>query len=292
MTVDFVAGALAYAERLKWPVFPLAPGLKVPFFAKDRGGNGVHDATTDPDQIRAWGKICPAANIGIACGSITVVDVDPRNGGDVSLAALAAKGCVLPLCPRQRTGNGGWHYVFAGDPRIANSKGRLGRGIEIKSAGGYIVGAPSWTKASSSGPGGRYRWEVSPFDVAAPLMPAWLVDRLLPPPRKPVASCRLPSLADAEGYRRMAVAVLRKVVREMGSLRDGRHVRPFDAARWLAKYVARGLLSEEEVRDAILQGCAANGALARYGARDIEGQIRRGLEHRARHDDLPPLRSR
>lgn len=183
MIVDFVEGALPYVERLDWKVFLLAPGLKVPYFAKARGGNGVHDASSSPDQIRAWGKICPRGNIGIACGPIAVVDVDPRNGGDVSLAALAAKGRVLPQCPRQRTGNGGWHYVFKGDAIISNSKGRLGPGIEIKSSGGYIVGAPSWIKASKGGPGGSYAWQVSPFEVPAPRMPIWMTAILCPPPR-------------------------------------------------------------------------------------------------------------
>ena len=112
-----------------------------------------------------------------------MVDVDPRNGGDASLAALAAKGRVLPPGPRQRTGNGGWHYFFKADPRIGGSKGRLGRGIDVKSTGGYIVVAPSWIRQSDNGPGGPYTWEVSPFDVAVPRMPIWLTTMLCPPPR-------------------------------------------------------------------------------------------------------------
>src|SRR5262245_11788788 len=104
--VDFTAGAAPYAKQLGWKVLLLAPGLKVPYFSKDRGGSGVHGATSDVDVIREWGRICPHGNIGIACGDqsgIIVVDVDPRNGGSASLAALAAKGLVLPLAPRQHT---------------------------------------------------------------------------------------------------------------------------------------------------------------------------------------------
>ena len=157
-----------------------------PFIAKAQGGNGVHDASSDPDQLRAWGKLCPSGNIGIACGEacgIVVVDVDPRNGGDVSIRALAAKGHPFPKAPRARTGNGGHHLLYRHQPGITNSKNKLGKGIDVKSDGGYIVAAPSWIKPSDSGPGGPYTWEVSPLDVAVPRMPLWMVAMLNPPPR-------------------------------------------------------------------------------------------------------------
>lgn len=112
-----------------------------------------------------------------------MVDVDPRNGGSAPLAALASKGRVMPPGPRQRTGNGGWHYFFRFDPRISGSKNRLGRGIDVKSTGGYIVAAPSWTQKSDDGPGGPYVWELSRFDVPVPRMPIWMSTLLCPPPR-------------------------------------------------------------------------------------------------------------
>ena len=92
--VDFITGALPYAEQLGWKVLLLAPRWKVPYCPKGSGGSGVHDATTNVGQLREWGKVCPHGNIGIACGAASgtvVIDVDPRNGGDESLAALAAK---------------------------------------------------------------------------------------------------------------------------------------------------------------------------------------------------------
>jgi hypothetical protein len=186
MAGDFTSGALPYAERLGWKVLLLGRGWKLPYFPKEQGGRGVHDAASDVEQIREWGSICPHGNIGIACGvasGIVVIDVDPRNGGDASLAALAAKGNVLPPGPRQRTGNRGWHYLFKADHRIGGSKGKLGRGIDVKSAGGYILVAPSWTRISDDGPGGPYTWEVSPFAVPAPRMPLWMTAMLCPPPR-------------------------------------------------------------------------------------------------------------
>jgi hypothetical protein len=154
-----------------------------------RWNGGPPPLTADPDDIRAWGRPYPHANIGVACGSVSgiaVVDVDPRNGGYESLAKLAAKGRVLPVGPRARTGNGGAHHVFCFDRRVTNSKGKLGPGIDIKSAGGYIVAAPSEIGPSKSGPGGAYRWEVSPFDTPIPCLPIWMTAILAPikPPRE------------------------------------------------------------------------------------------------------------
>jgi hypothetical protein len=109
----------------------------------------------------------------VAGSGIVVIDMDPRNGGNESLQALAAKGRVMPAGPRVRTGNGGAHHFFRFDPRITSSKNKLGAGIDVKSAGGYVVAAPSWTRKSDDGPGGHYVWEVSPFEVAIPRMPLW-----------------------------------------------------------------------------------------------------------------------
>jgi hypothetical protein len=127
MKVDFVAGALPYAEQLGWKLLLLGPGGKLPFIPKAQGGNGVHDASSDPNQIRAWGKLCAGGNIGIACGEasgIVVVDVDPRNGGKVSIRALFARH-RFPVAPRARTGNGGWHLLYRHQPGIGSSTNKL-----------------------------------------------------------------------------------------------------------------------------------------------------------------------
>jgi hypothetical protein len=152
-----ISAGLQFAE-LGWAVFPLAKGSKLPAISASKGGHGVKDATRDPAVIRRWERNFPQANIAIACGQesgIVVIDVDPRNGGNTSLQRLAAKGHVLPLGPRARTGNDGAHHVFCFDPRITNSKGRLGPGIDVKSTGGYIVAAPSWIAPSKNGQGGH-----------------------------------------------------------------------------------------------------------------------------------------
>jgi hypothetical protein len=59
-----------------------------------RTGNGLKDASTDPETIRGWWKRWPDANVGIVTGEVSgivVVDIDPRYQGDESLEKLIAK---------------------------------------------------------------------------------------------------------------------------------------------------------------------------------------------------------
>jgi hypothetical protein len=151
---DLLTAALAYAAR-GWPVFPLAPGTKKPAISKEDGGRGFYDATMDPDQIRAWWKRWPDANIGMPTGrasGIVVVDVDPRNGGDVSQLHLPV---TLTVC----TPSGGYHHYFSVLKGISIPKdntGKLGRGIDFLGDGAYVVLPPS---VISEGAG--YGWHDS-----------------------------------------------------------------------------------------------------------------------------------
>ncbi len=156
-----------------WPVFPLSG--KIPAI---KGGHGVKDATTDLDQITAWwGGRYAGCNIGIRPpDSVIVLDIDPRHGGDETLAALEAETSPLPvtLTTVSGRGDGGKHLYFR---RPAGKlKNRLGDGIDLKTSAGYVVAAPSIHPDT----GQPYRRIDHP--VAAP--PPWLAALLRP--RQPV----------------------------------------------------------------------------------------------------------
>src|SRR5690625_4418303 len=71
-----LASALWYANTLRLPVFPLAPGQKRPATS-----HGFHDATISLDQIRAWWQAIPEANIGAPTGHLfDAFDVDGPEG--------------------------------------------------------------------------------------------------------------------------------------------------------------------------------------------------------------------
>ena len=114
--------------------------------------HGVKDATSEQTQIEAWAKQYPGCNWGMACGEasgITVLDIDPRNGGRPALAHLTKPVSEggwgdLPETVTSRTGGeeSGWHYWFRhpeGDwgDRIRNVS--IVPGIDVKTTGGYII---------------------------------------------------------------------------------------------------------------------------------------------------------
>src|SRR2546428_875262 len=134
----------AFYARHSWPIFPLKPHDKIPLgrFAP----HGFLDATVDPEVIDAWWSVEPEAGIGLRTGRASgtvVIDVDPRHGGDVSLAKLEEEHGPLPETIEAITGGGGRHLVFAypaGDLDISNATQRGGlSGIDVRAEGGYIA---------------------------------------------------------------------------------------------------------------------------------------------------------
>ncbi|MCP1848370.1 MULTISPECIES: phage/plasmid primase, P4 family [unclassified Bradyrhizobium] len=102
---------------------------------------GVKDATTNRKTIKRWWAENPDANIGIATGKISnlvVVDVDGAEG-KISLAELVKKNGKLPRTPKVKTGKGEHYYLRPGNKTVQNSVGRLGKGVDIRGDGGYVV---------------------------------------------------------------------------------------------------------------------------------------------------------
>jgi hypothetical protein len=75
---------------------------------------GVKSASNDPDVVFGWiDRWAPNLNLAIATGEgCTVIDVDPRHGGDKTLTALEAELGPLPRDFSSRTGGGGEHVYF------------------------------------------------------------------------------------------------------------------------------------------------------------------------------------
>ena len=143
--------ALKYAS-LGWAVFPCRPGDKSPATE-----HGLHDATTDPDQIRAWWTEQPNCNIGLACGEpsgVVALDLDVKNGGTEFWAAAVEDNGSLPEgAYESQTGGGGTHYLFAFN---GERNYDIAPGVEIRSTGRYIVLPPSIHPSGNS-----YEWELS-----------------------------------------------------------------------------------------------------------------------------------
>jgi len=110
--------ALRYA-KLGWHVLPLhgisngrctcgKPDCSSPG-KHPRLQNGYKVASKNRKQITRWWKQWPDANVGVCTGvksGVVVLDIDPRNGGDKSLAKLVKEHGPLPATLHVKTG--GW----------------------------------------------------------------------------------------------------------------------------------------------------------------------------------------
>ena len=221
-TMTLLDAALDYA-RMGWQVFPCHPTGHQPLdgrkdATKDRGG--FHLATTDEAQIRSWWARWPEAAIGLRTGEASglfAVDIDPRNGGDISLEDLESGQGSLPETVESQTGGGGRHLLFAwpGRPVPCNT-GKVAAGIDIKGDGGYIILPPS---AHASGR--DYCWLIGqePGDCDITAAPDWLlamVDQAPPPGLTSTGAVAVVGEEIPEGYRNTTLANQAGHMRQIG----------------------------------------------------------------------------
>jgi Bifunctional DNA primase/polymerase, N-terminal/Primase C terminal 1 (PriCT-1) len=211
---DMPAAALWYAAH-GIPVFPCKPRGKEPLTP-----HGFKDATIDHAIISEWWTRWPDANIGMPTGALSkrlVIDVDPRNGGEESLAELLATYGPFPRTAEQATGGGGRHIVFQhpGGP-IPKT---LAPGIDFKGDGGYIIVSPSIHPN-----GNEYAWiGENVEDILSPVdAPAWLIEALQVARRN--EAVRVTAAVDAEkwapGERNNRLASLAGTMRRREMSRD------------------------------------------------------------------------
>jgi hypothetical protein len=169
---------------LGWCVFPLRRHDKKPLPNFKRW---EEKATRDPDTICGRWADAPY-NIGIATGpsKLLVIDCDTSEdttdwrvvGGDVQILDR-----LLPRTFRVRTPSGGLHLYFQAPerPKLGNTAGTLGRHVDTRGVGGYVVGPGSVCRAGS--------YAVVHRSPVAEL-PSWITDALAPKPQARKAPVR------------------------------------------------------------------------------------------------------
>lgn len=121
-------------------VFPCVPGNNKNPLTK----NGFHDASSNEKQVIEWLSKWPECNWAMPTGKInnrTVLDVDPRNGGHISIEQFK-----LPETPFVKTGGGGWHYYFNYSIKAKTGSSLIAPGLDIRNDGGYVIIPPSKTE--------------------------------------------------------------------------------------------------------------------------------------------------
>ena len=155
--------ALDYAA-MGLAVFPLAENTKVPAIA-----GGFKNATTDPEQIRAFWEHRPNCNVGIATGGasggLVVIDCDyDEMRGEDGMATLRKhekEHGELPDGACVSTPRGGEHvYLICSEPFDCSTN--QNEGIDIRADGGYVVAPPSVNER------GAYEWDMHIDDYGIP----------------------------------------------------------------------------------------------------------------------------
>lgn len=164
---SLIEWALYYAQEMGWPVFPVHAKGKAPLTIK-----GFKEATKDEKIIRAWWARWPNANIGVPAGpssGLAILDVD-QPLGPTSLQAYIDLNGPIPDTLESITGGGGKQYFFRFLEGFKNSAGNLGRNLDTRGEGGYVVVPPSIHPSLKA-----YEWELSsgPGTALADL-PPWL----------------------------------------------------------------------------------------------------------------------
>ena len=137
---DREEAAHRYADH-GWPVFPAAPGGKVPITE-----HGHLDATTGHKQIQSWWRSEPRANVAVATGKPgpDVIDVDRRReaSGFGAWNQLRREGLAPEPMAVIRTPSGGMHAYYRGTEHQRN--GHIpDKLLDFRSTGGYVVTPPS-----------------------------------------------------------------------------------------------------------------------------------------------------
>ncbi|MFI8631259.1 bifunctional DNA primase/polymerase [Microbacterium sp. NPDC077663] len=243
LPATLVDAALAYGAA-GVPVFPCAPGAKVPLTK-----HGFHDATTDPGRIRSWWSWMPEANIALRTGTtVDVVDVDVHGVGTgfPVLRTLHRDRLIDGWGMAVRSPSGGVHLYYPSAPdRPQMSWSRGAALVDFRGTGGYILAPPS----TITGPDGT----TAGYEVIArgrrprPVDADTLRDILTPTP--PAPQREFQSVADE-------ARITERLSGWVARLPDGnRNAGLF----WAACRLAEAALSEDETTAALEPAAASTG---------------------------------
>jgi len=263
--------ASGFYISLSWFILPCKPASKVPHVRR-----GLLDASRSQCRIRSWSHRWPSANIGVACrrSGLLVIDEDPRNGGDRTLAILQRQLGPLPSTVESRTGGGGRQFFFQ-DPGLAAMR-RVGNGVDIIS-NGYVVVPPSVHPS-----GNRYSWRAGhgPGEVEVlPLPEPWKEHIFRPEPvrRERPSRPAEPTYSNSKGSRYGVVALLQECSEIRTTPEGGRNHRLNTGAFALGQLVAGGELDIGYARAELLMAASAAGLSEGEASRTIASGIGAGL---------------
>ncbi|MBS0331941.1 MAG: bifunctional DNA primase/polymerase, partial [Proteobacteria bacterium] len=281
------ASTSAFDAELRW-----AGKLALPV-RKPRDGE-------DPAKLPARILGRPACNIGCATGPISGVWVLDLDGAlaEQGLADLVAVHGPLPETPEQATG-GGRQIFFAWDPAFAirNSASKIGKDIDVRGDGGYVVLPPSvhpGNPKKATPPGRIYTWAEgkSPADLPFARAPEWLMVMAMPaeaPSSIVIVDTPKPRLGQDGQASRYGEAVLATACKTILNAGQGQR----QATIWGYSCQIGGFVAGGEIREAYaleqLTAAALNMGSGLCDSPDaIRRHVARGVAAGMRHPRVAP----
>jgi Bifunctional DNA primase/polymerase, N-terminal len=232
--------------------------------------HGVKEATTDPEVIGRWWRRWPQANVGLATGIyFDALDID----GPAGLAALRQLQQVAGLQrsgPLVATGGGGWHVWFR--PTGLGNRPPHGLAcVDWRGRGGCVLAPPSRHISGAS-----YRWLRGLDQAPLPEVPAALRGRLDPePPTAPWPARTAGPDTAGHPYGR---TVLAAELAALGRATPGHRNRTLNRTAFkVYRYVASGVLDDEQVTAAFTEAARAIGLTAAETSRTLASARTAGL---------------
>ncbi|MCG7507081.1 bifunctional DNA primase/polymerase [Mesorhizobium retamae] len=247
-----------------------------------RLSNGFKGATLSPRIINILWERNPGSMIGSPTGEqlgawVLDIDVHKDDDGNIingyeTLAALEEKHGALPATATAKTAGGGEHRFFKHNQGIRN-RGGLGRGLDVRSSGGYVV-----MPGSRTADGREYVWVDYDGEGLPPLAeaPDWLLGLVLPKQAPTICGNYTYTPGENTVYVERAVEA---ELRELATAQQGGRGEAVNRSAFnLGTLVGAGALSRSEAEHGLYDAAYANGVVAKDGEREIRAKIRRGLD--------------
>lgn len=265
-----------------------------------RTAHGFKDFTRNPDQIRAWWRRWPFANVGGATGehdghSVVVLDLDLPKRNDVAPAELATLGItggydsLLRLCAEanqpwpstrtHQTQSGAMHLIYRAPAgiRIPSTTSVLAWKVDVKADGGMISLPPSTVDE-------RPYFQRTDGDIPQDVrpLPEWLLERVRAKPR-PARPTRPVRLIGGSRYVEAAITAELDAIKHCKS---GLNEQIRNSSFNLGTLVGASLIDRDLIRQDITDAAAEAGVDP--GERKAQDTIRRALDAGAQHPRTVP----
>jgi hypothetical protein len=280
-----IGDVIEYATRYHWAMFPVEPRDKRPMPTGGLKDNGEpyrlrwgQCATSEIETLKRFWRQWPNANIGLACKQSGLVIIDADTEGLQAWIIFCADNS-LPETVTANTPSGGCHVIYRSVEGVTIGNRDLMNGVNvrgIKGDGGYVVIAPSIH------PNGKtYSWAygLGPSEIEIAPLPAPLIEALKP--RQVVIQETPMPIREAVGntYReRYAQRHFDFKLNDVRNAQNGHKHNALNIAAFaLGQFVGNNLLSEGEVKQALLSAATGNGIKDTEADRVINDGLSSGI---------------